>query len=138
LLKFMGGLLRVYSYVVEALLCLAALAFSAVILASPHQNIRLGWLPWTGETLGAWLAVVGLVGLLCLLLALAGRARFLLALFSLTVFVVVTRGLFFTAWRFHGMDDARNALWLTLALLLAFAGSVPVGRRDSPAYRAKR
>lgn len=136
LLKLIGGLLRVYAYIFETVLCLMALAFSALIVASPHEEVRLGWLPWTGEALGAWLAVFGLAGLLSVVLAVAGRARILLTVYALAVFVIVTRGLFFTAWRFDGAADAKNALWLGGGLLLAFLGSVPVGRRNARAYRA--
>jgi hypothetical protein len=128
LLRFLGALLRLYSYVFETALCLAALALSVIILTSPHAEIRLGWLPWTGQTLGAALAVFGLAGLLILIAAVTGRVRFLLTLFALTGFVLVTRGLFFTPWRFNGPQQASNALWLVLAMFAAFLGSIPVRR----------
>ncbi len=137
LLKFLGVLLRVYSYVCEAALCLAALAFSAVVIGSPHQQVTVGWLPWTGEALGAWLAVIAIAGLLTVVLAAAGRARILLTLFALGVFVLITRGLFFTAWRFSGAEQARQALWLSVGLFFAFIGAIPA-RRRSDAYRVAR
>ncbi len=125
LLRFLGALLRLYAYLFETLLCLLALALSAIILASPHQEIRLGWLPWTGETLGAVLAVYGVAGLLILVLAATGRVRIILTLFALTGLIVVARGLFFTPWRFSGAVPARNGALVVLAMFAAFLGSIP-------------
>jgi hypothetical protein len=138
LLRFLRHCLRVYSYTFEAALCLAALAFSAVIVASPHEDVRLGWLPWTGETLGAVLAVFGLAGLVFVLLALLGRARILLLLFALAGLVVVTRGLFFTAWKFSGIVQVRYGIYFVLALFFGLLGAVPMGRAKNPKYRRSR
>lgn len=138
MLRFIGALLRFYAYIFEAVLCLAALAFSAVILGSPHEQIRLGWLPWTGEALGAVLAVFGVLGLAILVLAATGRARFLLTLFALTGLVVITRGLFFSPWRFAGAMQARDGALFVLALFLAFIGSFPKRRRRGLEFRSSR
>jgi hypothetical protein len=138
LLRFVGALLRSYTWIFEAALCLCALAFSAVILASPHEQVRLGWLPWTGETLGAALAVFGVLGLLILILALAGRGRFLLTLFALASLVLVARGMFFSAWRFDGPLAGRNGMLFVLMLLVAFPGSFPPRRRRDGGYRRSR
>ncbi len=75
-----------------------------------------------------------MLGLLILVLAIAGRVRFLLTLFALTAFVIVTRGLFFTPYRFSGAADARNGLWFSLALFAAFLGAIPLKRRERGSF----
>jgi hypothetical protein len=138
LLRFIGALLRFYTCIFETALCLFALAFSAVILASPHEQVRVGWLPWTGEALGVALAAFGLLGLAILIPALTGRARFPLTLFTLACLVVATRGLFLSAWRFDGAIQARNGALFVLALFAAFLGSFPPRRRGDGEYRRSR
>jgi hypothetical protein len=134
-LRFIGYILRVYSYLFEAILSLLSLAMSAVIFASPHQVVHLGWLPWTDESLGAWLAGLGVLGLLLAMLAVAGRLRFLLTLFALAALVILTRGLFLSGWRLNGPAELKNALLLVGGALLAFVGSVPLGAGRERGYR---
>jgi hypothetical protein len=129
-LRFIGNLLRVYSYLFEAILSLMSLAMSAVLFASPHQTLRLGWLPWAEESLGAWLAGMGVLGLLLVVLAAAGRLRILLTLFALAALVLLTRGLFLSGWRFSGEAELKNALWLVGGAFVAVLGSIPM-RGDS-------
>ena len=120
-------MLRVYSYIFEAILSLMALAMSAVIAASPHQTIKIGWLPWTPETLGAWLAGAGLLGLL--FVALARKLPVLVSLFSLGALVVLVRGLFLSSYSFDGLAELQNACYLAGGALLAFLGSIPFPSR---------
>jgi hypothetical protein len=133
LLRLIAILLRIYTYIFVCALSVAALAFSAVILGSPHEGVRLGWLPWVaeapGETVGACMAVLGVTGLLSVFLAASGRARFLLVLFTLAALVTATRGLFFSTWKFAGLEQAQNAFHFVLALFMAFLGSIPTPRR---------
>ncbi len=132
-MRFIGSVLRLYSYIFEAILSLLSLAMSAVIFASPHQTLHLGWLPWADESLGAWLAGLGVLGLLLVILAFAGRLRFLLTLFALAAVVILGKGLLLSAWRFSGDAELKNALWLVGGALIAFLGSIPVGGRNQRA-----
>jgi hypothetical protein len=138
LLRFIGALLRLYTYVFEAALCLFALAFSAVLLASPHEQIRMGWLPWSGEALGAAMAVFGLLGMLVLILAANGRTRLPLTMFALAGLAIVARGMFFSPWRFDGAVQARNGILFVLALFAAFLGSFPARRGRGSEFRGTR
>lgn len=126
-MRFIGGLLRVYSYIFEAILCLMALAFALVIYMNPGNTLNLGWLPWTGESLAPWLAAAGAVGLLGVLLAASRKFRLLHFLFAIAAFVILVRGLFLGGWSFHGEDEFRRALWLVIAALVAALGSLPFG-----------
>lgn len=103
---------------------------SAVIHASPHHSVRIGWLPWTGETLGAWLAGIGVLGLLSIVLALAGRMRGLMFLFCAALLWLAVRGFFLSNWQFGSAANLRLAIIVTVGLLAALAGSVPLSKRD--------
>jgi len=126
--RFIRHLLRAYSYLFLALHCLVALALSAVILASPHRQVRIGWLPWSDEALGAALAVFGLTGLILVFLAVIGRARILLMIFALAAFIVIARGFFFSEWRISKPEDWQNIVHFVLGFFLAFVGSVRMKR----------
>ena len=135
MLRFIRHVLRVFSYIFLAVHGLAALALSAVMAASPHDDVRLGWLPWKGEALGAALAVFGLAALILVCLSIVGRARILLMLFALAALVLVTRGFFFSSWRFSGVHAAQDAFHYVLGMTLAFLGSIPMGRARDSRYR---
>lgn len=133
-MRFIRNLLRVYSYIFVAIQSLLSLALSAVIFASPHQTLHLGWLPWPDETLGAWLAGLGILGLLLVMLAAAGRLRFLFTIYVLAALVIIPKGLFFSGWHFAGPAELKNALWLTGGLFAAFLGAIPMSSgRPRPA-----
>jgi len=121
-------LLRFYSYLAHAAISLAALAMSALVLTSPNHTVRIGWLPWSGDPLGAWLAGVGISGVAVIILALAGRFRWLFPAFSLAVTWVVLKGIFFSPWQFENAEAFKSTLWLSLALLLALLGTIPPQR----------
>jgi hypothetical protein len=97
--------------------------------------VALGWLPWTGDALGAVLAVYGLVGALLVFLAIIGRARWLLCLFALISLIAVTWGIFFTSWRFSGNEQARTAVHFVLGLTITFIGAIPMGAPKERRYR---
>lgn len=121
-------LLRFYSYAVNAVVALAALAMSAVILQTPDHAVRIGWLTRTDDVLGSWLAGLGVAGVAVVLLALAGRLRWLLVGFALWVLFLVARGLFFGPWQFANVAEFRQALWIVLGLLVSVLGAIPVKR----------
>jgi len=127
-LRALRFLLRFYSYAVNAVVALAALAMSAVILQTPDHAVRIGWLTWTYDVLGSWLAGLGVAGVAVVLLALAGRLRWLLVGFALWVLFLVARGLFFGPWQFANVAEFRQALWIVLGLLVSVLGAIPVKR----------
>jgi hypothetical protein len=124
--SFLIGVLRVYSWVFEALLCLAAIAFGIAGFVT-GGGIALGWLPWSGNALLAWTAAIGILGLLFVLLAVRGRLRILLFLFSLAVAVLLVKGLFLGPYAFGGPGQAEKAVYLAAAAVVAFVGAWPAG-----------
>lgn len=126
-MRFIGNLLRIYSYIFEAVLCLLAIAMSIVIFASPSNSLNMGWLPWSGADLPKWLLCLGVLGLVAVFLAASRKFRLLHFLFAVSALVILVKGLFLGGWNFHGEDDFHNAVHLALAAFVAALGSIPLG-----------
>lgn len=127
---FLRSLLRVYSWVFEALLCLFGIGVAIVSLTVGRRDpVQVEWLPWSPGTLPAWLIGLGVVGLILVFLAVIGRYRFLLFLFAAAVFALLTKGLFFTTVSFDGPAGGRNSLLLVLGAFLAIIGAWPTASK---------
>ena len=125
------GVLRVYSWIFEAVLCAMALAVASVTVLSGDLDLKLGWLPWDAKNLVTWLFGFGILGLLLILLAVAGRLRFLLFLFALIVFVLLLKGFFYGfGYSFENPGQVKNALILIAGAFVAFLGAWPGGNLD--------
>ena len=118
-----GALLRFYSYLYHFLLALFLLGLSLVAVVSNSHTLNLGMLPWKGSALTWWLFGTGLLGALSILLALAGKLRFLFLLYALAVLGMMLRGYFAGAYSFSGKDEFRLAVWLTAGALVAIFGA---------------
>ena len=114
--------MRFYSYLFHGLLALFMLGISAVALAS-GAALHLDMLPWSGQTGTYVLLAGGVFGILALLLALKGTARFLFFLWSLAVFVMLVKGFFLSSYHFDGLSGFQGAGLLTLGALLAILGA---------------
>ena len=85
--------------------------------------------------LASWMFYSALVGLVTLVLAVAGKVRVLFFLWSLAVFVVLLRGFFLTSYSFAGPVHFKAAAYLTLFALIAAIGAWPWTRRREPIRR---
>ena len=122
------GILRVYSWLFEAVLCAMAIAVAAVTVLSGDLDLKLGWLPWDSKNATAWLFGFGFLGLFLILLAVAGRLRILLFLFALGVFVLLVKGFFYgLGYSFENAGQALNALILIAGAFVAWLGAWPWG-----------
>ncbi|MDP8981355.1 MAG: hypothetical protein M3O35_12280 [Acidobacteriota bacterium] len=125
-----GLLLRIYAYLYHVLLALLLLALGVAALSTGRDNLSLGMLPWEGGRLTQALLVLGVVGLLCVLLAVTGWLRFLFPLWTLLILVLMIRGYFVSPYTFSGEDEFKEAIWLTVGALIAFLASLSLfGRR---------
>lgn len=136
-MAFLRGLLRVYSWIFEAFLCLLAIGVAIVSLTvgSPDP-VHVDWLPWSAGTLPCWLIGLGILGLFFILLAMIGRLRILLFLFSAAIFALLAKGFFFTTNSFEGPDGGRNAVLLVAGAFLAIVGAWPSASKARD-YRAR-
>ena len=114
--------MRFYSYLFHGLLGLFMLGISLVALTS-GVPLHLEMLPWSGATGTRLLAGAALFGLVSLLLALRGTARFLFFLWSLAVFVLMAKGFFLSSYHFGDFSGFKAAMLLTLGALVALFGA---------------
>jgi hypothetical protein len=124
--KFFGLLLRFWSCAFSILVGLFLTALALLIVVTNIQNLDMPMLPWwKGGVLTAWLAILGLAGILAGGLALLNRFRPLQAIYTLAAFVLIVYGFFINmAFRFSGRQGAIDAAWLALGALVAFLGSL--------------
>ena len=114
--------MRIYSYFFHALLGLFMAGISFVALTT-GVSLHLDMLPWSGNT-GTYVLFGGaLFGLLSLLLALRGTARFLFFLWSLAVFLLMAKGFFLSSYHFGDVAGFKTAAMLTAGALLAIFGA---------------
>ena len=125
-MRFLRGLLRVYSWIFEALLCLLGIGVAIVSLTVGSTDpVGVDWLPWSPAALPLWLIGVGILGLFLIFLAMVGRLRILLFLFAAAVFTLLAKGFFFTTHSFLSPEEGRNSLLLVLGAFIAFIGAWP-------------
>jgi hypothetical protein len=129
-MRAIAWLLRVFCYLFHTVLSFALLALGSVAILSGGQNIRLETLPWQGVDLSHWLIGLGIAGLLSVLLALTGKLRILLPLWSIFVLAMLVKGVFLSSTvSFDGPSDFHNWLLLVGGAVLALIGSFTVFSR---------
>ena len=99
---------------------------SVVLLLSGSQNYKFDMLPfWKGESVLIGLLSLGLIGVAAAALAMLGRLKPMIVLFTLAMFAMLVYGYFISpVYRFGGEAEAKNALWIVLAALSAFLASL--------------
>ena len=115
-------LVRLFSYLFHLVLTLFLLAVAVLAMASPMVSLRLDMLPWTGATLARWLLFGAPFGLASVLLAMAGKLRWLFWIWALAVLVFLLRGYIFNYYRFTPAGAELAALLLA-GSLVAFVGA---------------
>ena len=125
-MKVLGLLLRLWSCAFSILAGLFLCALALLIVAGNIHNLDMSMLPWwKGNALTAWLAILGLAGILSGGLALLNKFKPLLVIYTLAAFVLIVYGFFINmAFRFDGRQGATSVAWLALGALLAFLGSL--------------
>lgn len=136
-MAFLRGVLRVYSWIFEAILCLMGIAISIVSLAASPVTVQLDWLPWSDHAMPGWLIGIGILGLILVILAVVGRLRLVFFLFCVAMFALLFKGLFLGTHTFAGADSFRNAILLVLGSLLAIVGAWPAGAGKAREYRGQ-
>jgi hypothetical protein len=122
-------LLRVYAYLFHLVLGLL-LAGMAMVALTSGTDLTLGMLPWQGASLTRAALLLGLLGIICLALAVTGFARWLFPLWALFALIMMLRGFFLSSYTFSGAGEFKSAVWLTVGALVAFLGSLSLfGRR---------
>jgi hypothetical protein len=124
-MRAIAWLLRVFCYLFHTILSLALLGLGVVAVQSNVTDMKVETLSWQGTELNHWLIGLGIVGLASVLLAVSGKFRVLLSLWSIYVFGMMVRGVFFNSnVTFSGREDFHNWLWLIGGALVALIGSL--------------
>ena len=132
-MRAIAWLLRVFCYLFHTILSVALLALGGVAVLSGAEHMKVQTLPWEGAELNHWLIGLGIAGLASVFLAVTGRLRFLLILWSIYVLVMLVKGVFLTSSvSFEGPNDFHNWLLLTGGAVLAMLGSFSLlGQRQA-------
>jgi hypothetical protein len=119
-------LLRFYSYLFSLIFGLFIAGIALVLLVTGAKNYRFDMVPWVkGETVLYVLLGAGLAGALAAVLALLGKWKPLLVVFTLASFALLVYGFFVSpVYRFYSADQAKSVAWLSLAALCAFIGAL--------------
>lgn len=122
-------LLRICAYIFHFVLCLFLFGAGIVAAAGGEDNLELGMLPWQGAALTRATLILGAVGIICVVLAVTGIARWLFPVWALFVLVMMFRGFFLSSYSFGGADQFKLDVWLTVGALVAFLASLSLFRR---------
>lgn len=91
-------------------------------LAGGATRLHLEMLPWTGATLEWVLLGSGIFGLLTVILAAAGKHRYLFFLWSLAAAVVLTKFMIFSSYTFPP-ETWKPAVWMLAGLWFSALGA---------------
>jgi len=92
-------------------------------------------LPWEGAALTRAVTILGAVGIVCILLAITGKLRWLFPIWALFVFVMMFRGFFLSSYSFADAGQFKFDVWLTAGALVVFLISLSLFGRMSKKYR---
>lgn len=123
--KAIGLLLRAYSYIFHLILSVFLIGVAS-LASSADKPLKLDILPWDGFKLNHWVLGLGVIGLICILLAVTGLFRYVFPVWTLFVFAMMFRGFFLTPYSFSGESEFKGACWLTFGALGAFLSSLSV------------
>ncbi len=118
------SILRACAYIYHFVLCLFLLGLGMAGISSGPNRLKLPMLPWEGATLTRAVAILGAVGIVCVILAITGKLRWLFPLWAGFVLVMMFRGFFLSSYSFADAGEFKFDVWLTAGALLAFLVSL--------------
>ena len=122
-MKFLGLLLRIFSYLFHFLssLFLLGVAFEATI---SHQPLNLRMLPFGEDNLLTGTYMLGIFGLLATLLVFVNRAfKYVFPLWAMGTVYALIKGFFFSSYVFNGNEEFQWALLYIFGSILAMIGA---------------
>lgn len=126
-MKVLAMLLRFFSYLFSLLLGLFLSGVSLVLMIGGTSNFKFDMLPWfKGPAALYTLLGLGILGIAAAVLAILGKVKPLLVVFTLISFVLLVYGFFISPlYRFYGgADQAKSVLWISIAALCALIGAL--------------
>jgi hypothetical protein len=123
------SILRACAYIYHFVLCLFLLGLGIAGMSNSPNSLKLPMLPWEGAALTRAVAILGAVGIVCVILAITGKLRWLFPLWAGFVLVMMFRGFFLSSYTFADAGDFKFDVWLTAGALLAFLVSLSLFAR---------
>ena len=117
-------LLRICGYIYHLALCVFLLGLGSIGPVSGQNNLKLAILPWEGAALTRAVIILGIVGIVCVLLAVTGWLRWIFPFWALFVFVMMFRGFFLSSYSFADAGQFKFDVWLTAGALIIFLVSL--------------
>lgn len=118
-----GLIMRVYSYLYNAILAFFLLGVSSLAWGSGQHNLQIGILPWEKSALTYWMFALGVVAVLTTLASVFGKAKIVYLLWNLLVLVLLVKGFMFSRFTFTSKSQVTLAIWLVALTLLASLGA---------------
>ena len=125
--KALGLLLRFYSYVFHLAVSGFLLALG-IVSAATSTDLHLDAIGLPPEKALAGVFILGIVGLLCTVLAFTGMLRILFPIWAALVVWLMIKGFFLSSATFAGPASFRWAILLTLGAVAAFFGALSTVR----------
>lgn len=122
-MKFVGFLLRMFSYFFHLLSSVFLLGIASIALLN-HQSLNLRMLPFGEGKLVAGAFVLGLFGLTATLLAFTKLFRYLFPLWAAGTVYSLVRGYFFSSYSFGSHEEVRWAMFYIAASVVALTGAL--------------
>ena len=129
---FLWKLLRVYSWIFQAILSLAAIAVAAAAYITGSGALNIPWIALHTPQ-NSMLIALGVIGLICVILAVKGTLRILLFLFAIHTLYMLVKGLFMSGYSFAGPNDFRNGVILAVGAFFSMIGAWPSSSSNSRA-----
>lgn len=121
----LGLILRVYSAVYHLILSGFLLLLGVFCFVTGTRDLNMTMLPlFNGPRIVIWVQCLGLLGVLAAVLALLGKARWLLFAWSIFAFLVMVHGFFIGPHVFRGAGEAQGVAWLCLGAFGAIFGAL--------------
>lgn len=122
-MRFLGSLLRLYSYAFHLALS-AFLLGVAVIAVASHRPPALGMVPFGEDEMVSGVAILGLIGLFSTLLALLRMFRYLFPLWAAWALYLIAKGWLAGPYQFDGAEAFQIGLWLIAGAAVALLGAL--------------
>jgi hypothetical protein len=123
--SFFNGFAKFYAYLFHLALSTVLIGI-AIVATTGHQSLRLDMLPFEQARLVSRISLMALIGFICIFLAWVRIFEIVFPLWSLALLVLAVWGFFFTPYSFHGPIGLGGAIWLIVAALFAFYGSLMI------------
>jgi hypothetical protein len=118
-----GFIMRVFSYLYNAVLAFFLLGVSSLAWGTGLHNLNIGILPWQKEALTYWAFALGVVAVATTLASIFGKARMVYLLWNLLVLVLLVKGFMFSRFTFTSKSQVTLAIWLVVGTFLASVGA---------------